>query len=204
MSVFPPYYGIVNEMPVFGTRMHLYDILVHFGGRKTVLVIWRSCWAHFRWSRRQLLLHSYWSDQSCLSLVVCANSGEWWACFLWLPCRVDDDVEYANNQSIICLVVCCTHGLCHSGMMSVFPPYYGIVNEMPLFGTRMHLYDILVHFGGRKTVLVIWRSCWAHFRWSRRQLLLHFYWSDQSCLSLVVCANSGEWWACSLGVAEIT
>ena len=46
---------------------------------------------------------------------------------LWLPCRVDDDVEYADNQSIICLVVCSTNGLCHSGMMSVFPPYYASV-----------------------------------------------------------------------------
>ena len=45
---------------------------------------------------------------------------------LWLPCRIDDDVEYAHNQSIICLVVCSTHGHCHNGMRSVFPPHYGI------------------------------------------------------------------------------
>ena len=58
---------------------------------------------------------------------------------MWLPYRIDDDVEYAHNQSIICLVICSRHGLCHSGMLSAFPPHYGTVNEMPMFGTRMHL-----------------------------------------------------------------
>ena len=73
-----------------------------------------------------------------LSLVIVQSL--WSFLALWLPCRIDDDVEYAHNQSIICLIVCSTYGLCHTGMLSVLPPHYGIVNEIPVFGSRMHLW----------------------------------------------------------------
>ena len=77
-----------------------------------------------------------------LSLVIVLQLGDiqslWSFLVLWFPRRIDDDVEYADNQSIICLVVCSTH-LYHSGMMSVFPLHYDIVNKMPMFGMRVHL-----------------------------------------------------------------
>ena len=30
------------------------------------------------------------------------------------------------------------HSLCHSDILSVLPSYYDIINEMPVFGARMH------------------------------------------------------------------
>ena len=56
-----------------------------------------------------------------------------------LPCRRDDDVEYADNQSIIFPAVCSTRDICHSGMLSVLPPHHGIVSELSMFGTWMYL-----------------------------------------------------------------
>ena len=76
---------------------------------------------------------------SCYVIQFGDNQSLWSFLALRLPCRVDDDVEYADNQSIICLVVCYTHGLCHSGMLSVFHPHYDIGSEISMFGTRMHL-----------------------------------------------------------------
>ena len=91
-------------------------------------------------------------EESCLLLSSFSLELSLWSfLILWLPCKID--VEYADNQFIIYLVVCSTQGLCHSGMLSVFPPHYGIVNEMPMFGSleRRCIYDVLVQFCRRKT-----------------------------------------------------
>ena len=53
--------------------------------------------------------------------------------------RLNAQVEVTDNRSVICQIVCSTHGLCHSDLLSVILPHNGINNEMPVFGAWMHL-----------------------------------------------------------------
>ena len=46
----------------------------------------------------------------CYLLSALRHQSLWSFLALWLLCRVDEDIEYADSQSIICLVVCSTHG----------------------------------------------------------------------------------------------
>ena len=47
-------------------------------------------------------------------------------------------VEFADNKPVICPTVCTTHSFSHSDILSVLPSHYDIVNEMPVFGARVH------------------------------------------------------------------
>ena len=47
-------------------------------------------------------------------------------------------VEFADNKPVICPIVCTTHSFSHSDILSVLPLHYDIVNEMPVFGVRVH------------------------------------------------------------------
>ena len=57
---------------------------------------------------------------------------------LWSSYRLNAQVEFADNKPVICPTVCTTHSLCHPDILSVLPSYYDIVNEMPVFGARVH------------------------------------------------------------------
>ena len=57
---------------------------------------------------------------------------------LWSSYRLNAQVEFADNKLVICPTVCTTHGLCYSDILSVLPSYYDIVNEMTVFGARVH------------------------------------------------------------------
>ena len=52
-------------------------------------------------------------------------------------------VQFADNKPVICPAVCITHSLCHSDILSVLPSYYDIINEMPVFGARMHPWRLI-------------------------------------------------------------
>ena len=62
----------------------------------------------------------------------------WHFLALWSPCRLNAQVEFADNKPVICPAVCTTHSLCQSDILFVLPSYYDIINEMPVFGARMH------------------------------------------------------------------
>ena len=59
---------------------------------------------------------------------------------MWSPCRLNAQVEFADIKPVICLTVCTTPSLCHSEILSVLPSHYDIVNEMPVFVARVHLW----------------------------------------------------------------
>ena len=82
---------------------------------------------------------------------------------------------FADNHSMICQAVCTTHtcSLCHSDILPVCSPHYDTVYECQCL-ERGCIQNVLFLFGIRKTVLVISRSCSAHFLRSKRPLLLHF------------------------------
>ena len=75
---------------------------------------------------------------SCFSLETSSFFGTFFA--LWSPCRLNAQVQFAENKPVICLAVCTTHSLCHSDILSVLSSYYDydIFNEMPVSGARMH------------------------------------------------------------------
>ena len=62
----------------------------------------------------------------------------WHFLALWSLCRLNAQVELANNRPVICLTVCTTHSLCHSDMLSVLPSQYDMVIEVPVFRARLH------------------------------------------------------------------
>ena len=62
----------------------------------------------------------------------------WHFLALWSPCRLNAQVQFADNMPVICPAVCITHSLYHFDILSVLPSYYDIINEMPVFGARMH------------------------------------------------------------------
>ena len=47
--------------------------------------------------------------------------------------RLNAQVEFANNEPVICPTVFTTQSLCHSDILSILPPHYDISNEMPVF-----------------------------------------------------------------------
>ena len=62
----------------------------------------------------------------------------WHFLALWSPCRLDAQVQFADNKPVICPAVCTTRSLCHSDILSVIPSYYDIMSEIPVFEARMH------------------------------------------------------------------
>ena len=94
-----------------------------------------------------------------------------------------------DNQSIICQVVCAIHGLCHSGILSVFPSHYDIVNEMSMFGTWTHLWCLCEedYIGD----LHIMHSSFSLEQNNITVAFAYANWFVHSTLCLVVWANSG-------------
>ena len=52
--------------------------------------------------------------------------------------RLNVQVEFADSKPMTCPIVCTTHSLCHSDILSVPSSHFDIVNEMPVFGARVH------------------------------------------------------------------
>ena len=75
------------------------------------------------------LLPSYFSLETHQSL--------WYFLALWSSYRLNAQVEFADNKSVICSTVCITHSLCHSDILSVLPSNFDVVSEIPVFGARV-------------------------------------------------------------------
>ena len=78
-------------------------------------------------------------DRLQISLMkACLLLSLWHFLALWSPCRLNAQVQFADDKPVICPAVCTTHSLCHSDILSVLPSHYGIINEKPMFGARIH------------------------------------------------------------------
>ena len=90
----------------------------------------------------------------CLPLAVLFQLGDIQFLALRSSYRLNAQVEFADNKPVICPTnctthslcnkpvisptVCTTHCLCHSDILSVLLSHYVIVNEIPVFGARVH------------------------------------------------------------------
>ena len=62
----------------------------------------------------------------------------WYLLALWSSYRLNVQFEFADSKPVICPTVCTTYSFSHSDILSVLPLHYDIVNEMPMFGARVH------------------------------------------------------------------
>ena len=59
---------------------------------------------------------------------------------MWSPCRLNAQVQFADNKPVICPAVCTTYSLCHSDILL---SYYDIINEVSVFGAMMQRWRLV-------------------------------------------------------------
>ena len=51
---------------------------------------------------------------------------------LWPSLGLDRDLEFGDNEAVVCPALCTAHGLCDSYILPIPLPHDDIVDEMPM------------------------------------------------------------------------